>query len=352
MRIQANLQFNALPKVGDDVYLGLNGKARTTSPYDGAERIGKVVQVVGEDDVLVDMDKSAYEAYKGSKNEQTAKLARIDEALNTIDAIDENDPETQRKFAELLSNAMDCGNAYNLIENIRSRFDLGFGNLVDENEAKEIAKEVVLINAPNEDEIQTIARRVSRAEVGVVLEGWRAEFTEKVDQIGDQTQDFASSLATRLVSQASLIDILAKRVLALEEEAKETVIIEPAPLAEVLRLADDRIAKLTEAEAYLDSLAWKVFDNHGYLKLAGGYYDLANLAEDIVKLNKIKGHDELVMTLEDSTATALRWCRSRTRWLRNARFWVQPASGTLVIKRNRFIFQVKNPPSDAMELDL
>jgi len=161
---------------------------------------------------------------------------------------------------------------------------------------------------------------------------------------------YAASLSIRNEEHRELINNLTQRVLLLEIEKKDTITIKPLPLSLTLRSVDEYFMSLTESEKDLDKLSWRVFDNQLALRIAGGYYNLNYLGEDIIDFNEDICSD-FVIDLEDSTATALRWCRSRTKWFRNTRYWVQPASGCLIIKRNRFIFQVSAPPKEAMILE-
>jgi hypothetical protein len=175
----------------------------------------------------------------------------------------------------------------------------------------------------------------------------------EVEAVRENLRTYAASLATNAArttikqnDMAQVIADLLERVDQLESEETNTVEIEPVPLADLLRNAHNRVAQLTEKEARIDEAAWKVFDNHKQLKLAGGFYDLDCLSEALPE-----GCEELV--IEDAVATALRWCANRTRWFTNVKYWVRPiqAAGTLVIQRNRFVFQIKTPPEEAMFLD-
>lgn len=158
-----------------------------------------------------------------------------------------------------------------------------------------------------------------------------------VGKIQDNLRNYAANLAINAarttIKQGDMAQVIADLIERVDElEAAEAN-------------ADNRVAKLTEKEGRIDEAAWSVFDNHQRLKEAGGFYDLDCLSKDI------SGCEGLVM--DNAVATALRWCANRSRWFTNVKYWVRPieTAGTLVIQRNRFVFQIKTPPEEAMFLD-
>lgn len=278
--INVRMTFNSPPKLGDPVYEGLNGKARTTPPSSGSELIGKVVGPLNPYDDCKAFVQMRWDVYKAMPD-NPLKLPGNHETPLTIECVG------------------------------------------------------------------GIARTVA----GHVIQSFGREISDKLDDWDERNRKCLASLGLKHVEQAKLIEMMTQRLLDLEKEADDLVTAEPVSLADVLRLVDGRVAQLTEAEASLDKVAWKVFDSLPALKLAGGHYNLGFLTEDIAKVSGLDDGSTIYLALEDLTATALRWCHSRTRWLRNARFWVQSCAGCLIIKRNRFIFQVNTPPEEAMILD-
>ena len=92
----------------------------------------------------------------------------------------------------------------------------------------------------------------------------------------------------------------------------------------------------------MDGLSWPVFDLDPRLNQTGGWYVLDNLLPDMV------GHacDESVIlklrraTLEDVVESAQRWCDQRSGWYKNRKYWITQVSEWIIIKRNRYVFQV------------
>jgi len=157
-----------------------------------------------------------------------------------------------------------------------------------------------------------------------------ADLIERVDS-------YAVNLALSSAKTSITVAGLSDRVSYLESRSNSD-----RPLSFLLRDID---STLSERERDIDDKVWCFLENQRALKLPGGFYDLDCLLADTC------GCDSL--SLEDAVSTSLRWCASRTRWFTNVRYWVRPIEsvGTLVIQRNRFVFQVKNPPEKVMFLD-
>jgi hypothetical protein len=106
--------------------------------------------------------------------------------------------------------------------------------------------------------------------------------------------------------------------------------------------------KVTEAHKSLDKLTWGVFDQDPKLQLSGGHYVIQNVIDDIIRFNHNTERADIAVDLEDVLRSALRWCESRSRWWFNTRCWIEPVGEYLIIKRNRFAFQVKELPASAI----
>jgi hypothetical protein len=124
----------------------------------------------------------------------------------------------------------------------------------------------------------------------------------------------------------------------------------PIPIGQVLEEAREanNKGKILEAEDGIDNLIWSVFDLDPKLQLAGGHYVLQNVIDDVIKLRHNIDRGDIAVDLEDIILSALRWCESRSRWWFNTRCWIEPVGEYLIIKRNRFAFQVKELPSQAI----
>lgn len=155
---------------------------------------------------------------------------------------------------------------------------------------------------------------------------------------------YCSRLQARITSLENRLSVLVNRVHELEIE--EVEVIDAGDVLDYVELYKND--NLSEKEKVLDNLAWKVFDNDSCLKRAGGHYVLQNLIEDILSCNEDISKNDLDIGLEDIVSCALRWCNSRSRWWLNTKCWVQPVKEYLIIKRNRFAFQVRELPDDAL----
>ena len=92
----------------------------------------------------------------------------------------------------------------------------------------------------------------------------------------------------------------------------------------------------------VDALLWAVFDNDKRLAHSGGWCILDNVLEDLFEK---ADHDDRrliqTMSFDEVQGSAERWCKARTAWFRNRRYWIQPCGTWLIIKRNRFLFQAR-----------
>lgn len=161
----------------------------------------------------------------------------------------------------------------------------------------------------------------------------------------------ANVLERSAVNAAQHTYALSVRVRECEDEVIE---VPGVPVGDLLRSARERGSTrwLSEAEAKLDKFAWRVFDLDSKLSTAGGHYVLQNVIDDIIALHPQLTRHDLAVDIEDIVASALRWCRSRSRLWLNTKCWIIPVTTPigefLVLKRNRYVFQIKEAPENAI----
>ena len=156
-----------------------------------------------------------------------------------------------------------------------------------------------------------------------------------------------NELERRLINSERREKILKARVNILERPG-----IEKKSIGETLRQARDDANErhLSKAEQELDEYTFKVFDLESRLEIAGGHYVLQNVIDDILLIHPEKSEMDFEVDLDDVVASALRWCKRHTCYWRNKRFWVERVGGYLIIKRNRFVFQAKENPPQAIDV--
>ena len=169
------------------------------------------------------------------------------------------------------------------------------------------------------------------------FEGAKEDLEKKINQHSAGLSIRYAELLSMYGEQKDKVAKLMVRVESLEMDAANTITVEPiAPSNE----HPDGPNVLVCTDESLDKLLWPIFDNSSGLRKAGGFYDLSCVSAD-TKRN---------IMLDDVVASALRWCETRTKLFSNVRYWVRPieTTGTLIIQRNRFLFQFKNPPESAL----
>ena len=118
---------------------------------------------------------------------------------------------------------------------------------------------------------------------------------------------------------------------------------ERVSIGQVLKEArdSDNSKKIIEAEKSLDDLTWPIFDSDYKLQFPGGHYVLQNVIDDILSLRRNIDRCDIVVDLDEIVDSATRWCQSRSKWWFNTRCWIETVGQYIIIKRNRFAFQVK-----------
>lgn len=105
------------------------------------------------------------------------------------------------------------------------------------------------------------------------------------------------------------------------------------PLVRFEGLSPDRV----------DDILWPTFGCDERLQHPGGWCVLENVIEDM--FDKSEGDlraDIQRLDFDEVVASAERWCEVRSSWFRNRRYRVEPVGDWLIIKRNRFLFQVRS----------
>ena len=202
---------------------------------------------------------------------------------------------------------------------------------------------------------------MSHADYWVNIKASEYTLYNNPDQCGDRAERAMKERAALAVNVARLISKVAvlerrerwftEEIAFLREELeREKITPIPMPIGQVLEeaRASNNTGKITAAEVSLDKLTWPVFDHDPRLQFAGGHYVIENIIDDVIKGNPRIDRHEIAVDFEDLIRSALRWCDSRSRWWANTRCWVEPVGEYLIIKRNRFAFQVKEPPSRAI----
>lgn len=107
--------------------------------------------------------------------------------------------------------------------------------------------------------------------------------------------------------------------------------------------------KIIEAEKSLDGFTWPIFDSDSKLQFPGGHYVLQNVIDDILSLRQNIDRCDIAVDLDEIVDSATRWCQSRSKWWFNTRCWIEAVGQYIIIKRNRFAFQVQTDDQTIMD---